>query len=193
MQIAHRKTQTDHKLLSDRTEALAARLDTAQADLRSAVRGNEDAEALRVRVLAAENLLAELQGRLSSAEAAVAEAKAEAEAESRVAAEQAAAAAAATANVVVPEVSPCTHAPSALGAHMAQSEAMPVITTTTPTRKRKRAEDGGDAEGADDDDDVRPPKALRRKRGRRFARAAMHTAAAAAVGAVAAWSALAFA
>ena len=180
MQIAHRKTQSDHKQLSDRTEALAARLDAAQADLRNAVGANEAAEVLRTRVQVAEDLMAELQGRLSSAEAAVAEAKAQAE--SRMA-EQAAA------NVVT-EVSPCMHAPSALGAHMAQSDVSPV-TTTTPTRKRKRAEDDGD----DDDNEVRLrfPKAQCKKRARRFAWAAVHTAAAATVGAVAAWSALAFA
>ena len=187
MQIAHRKTQTDHKLLSDRTEALAARLDAAQADLRNAVRGNEDAEALRTRVQAAEDLLAELQERLSSAEAAVIQA------ESRMA-EQAAAAAA---NVVATEVSPCTHAPSALGAHMAQSDALPVTTMTPPTLKRKRGDEA--VEEADEDDEgsqarLRSSKAQpRKKRARRFALAAMHTAAAAAVGAVAAWSALAFA
>ncbi|KAI9438936.1 hypothetical protein H4582DRAFT_1945676 [Lactarius indigo] len=172
MQIAHRKTQTDHKLLSDRTEALASRLDAAQADLHSALRVNEDAKALRTRVQAAEGLLAELQGRLSSAEAAVAEAKAQAEsAESRMAAaaaEQAAAAAAAS-----------------------------VVTTesedTTPTRKRKRGDDDAVEEEAEDDERVRPCSQPRKKRARRFALAAMHTAAAAAVGAVAAWSALAFA
>jgi len=166
MQIAHRKTQTDHKQLSDRTEALAARLDAAQADLRSAMGANEDAEVLRTRVQVAEDLMAELQGRLSSAEAAVAEA-AKAQAELRMVEQQAAAAA----KVVESDVS-------------------------TPTRKRKRAaEDAG--EEADDDDGsevrLRFPKAQRRKRARRFAWAAVHTAAAAAVGAVAAWSALAFA
>ncbi|KAH9062564.1 hypothetical protein EDB83DRAFT_2384663 [Lactarius deliciosus] len=163
MQIAHRKTQTDHKLLSDRTEALAARLDAAQADLRSALRVNEDAEVLRTRVLAAEGLLAELQGRLSSAETAVAEAKAQAEsAESRMAA---AAAEQAAANVVANE-------------------------SDTPTRKRKRDDD---VVVEEEEAEARPRSLPRKKRARRFASAAMHTAAAAAVGAVAAWSALAFA
>ncbi|KAH9172522.1 hypothetical protein EDB89DRAFT_1964577 [Lactarius sanguifluus] len=168
MQIAHRKTQTDHRLLSDRTEALAARLDAAQADLRSALRVNEDAEALRTRVQAAEGLLAELQGRLSSAETAVAEAKAQAEsAESRMAA---AAAEQAAANVVANE-------------------------SDTPTRKRKRGGDEDDAvvEEEANDAGARPRSLPRKKRARRFALAAMHTAAAATVGAVAAWSALAFA
>lgn len=183
MQIAHRKTQSDHKQLSDRTEALAARLDAAQADLRSAMGANEAAEVLRTRVQVAEDLMAELQGRLSSAEAAVAEAKAQAE--SRMAE-------LAAANVIA-EVSPCMHAPSALGAHMAQSDVSPV---TTPTRKRKRAEDDADNDTVDDDGKevrLRSPKAKCRKRARRFAWAAVHTAAAATVGAVAAWSALAFA
>jgi hypothetical protein len=175
MQIAHRKTQTDHKLLSDRTEALASRLNATHADIRSVEHGLEDAGELYTRMRVAEDLLAELQGRLSSAETALAEAKSQAET-SRMEAE---------ANLVATQVSPCTHAPSALGAHMAQSD------VSTPTRKRKRAED--DAVEEADDDYVRPPKAQRRKRGRRLARAAMHTAAAAAVGAVAAWSALAFA
>ncbi|KAH8988293.1 hypothetical protein EDB86DRAFT_2947217 [Lactarius hatsudake] len=169
MQIAHRKTQTDHKLLSDRTEALAARLDAAQADLRSALRVNEDAEALRTRVQAAEGLLADLQGRLSSAETAVAEAKAQAEsAESRMAA--AAAAEQAAANVVANE-------------------------SDTPTRKRKRCGDDDETVVEEEADDVgaRPRVQPRKKRARRFALAAMHTAAAATVGAVAAWSALAFA
>ena len=190
MQIAHRKTQTDHKQLSDRTEALAARLDAAQADLRSAMGANEDAEVLRTRVQVAEDLMAELQGRLSSAETAVAVAKAEAELRMAMVEQQQAAAAA----KAILEVSPCTHAPSALGAHMAQSDVSPV--TTTPTRKRKRAAEDA-TEEADDDDggEVRLciPMAQRRKRARRFAWAAVHTAAAAAVGAVAAWSALAFA
>jgi len=162
MQIAHRKTQTDHKLLSDRTEALAAPLDAVQADLRSALCGAEDAEALRARVKAADDLLADLQGRLSSAEAAIAEAKAQA--------------------VKNNEVSPCTYAPREVGAHMAQSDGT--------TGKRKR----------DDDDDAvaeevaaEAPKEVQPRKRTRFAWAAVHTASAAAVGAVAAWSALAFA
>ena len=189
MQIAHRKTQTDHKLLSDRTEVLASRLNAAHADLRNVEHRLGDAEMLNTRVRAAEDLLAELQGRLSSAEAAVAEAKVQAET-SRMEAEQAAAAV--EANVVVTQVSPCMHAPSALGAHIAQSDAS---LPETPTRKRKRGGDDAVEEAEDDDDDdfVRPPKAQCRKRARRFAKAAMHTAAVAAVGAVAAWSALAFA
>lgn len=196
MQIAHRKTQTDHKLLSDRTEALAARLEVVNADLRNIMYENgDDAEALRRRVMASEGLLAELQARLSSAEAAAAEMKAQAK--SRAAEELAALTAAMAANVAPIQVSPCTHAPSALGAHMAQSD---VLSVKTPTRKRKRAEDDDDDDAAveeadddDNDDNVRPRKAQRRKRVRRFAWAAVHTAAAAAVGAVAAWSALAFA
>ena len=55
MQIAHRKTQTDHKMLSDSTDALAARVDAVQADLRSATRGDDDLEALRTRVQTAED------------------------------------------------------------------------------------------------------------------------------------------
>jgi hypothetical protein len=192
MQIAHRKTQTDHKQLSDRTEALAARLDAAQADLRSTKGAKEDAEVLRTRVQVAEDLMAELQGRLSSAETAVSVAKAEAELRMTMVEQQQAAAAA----KALIEVSPCTHAPSTLGAHMAQSDVSLVTTTTTPTRKRKRAAEDA-AEEADDDDGtevrLRFPKCQRRKRARRFAWAAVHTAAAAAVGAVAAWSALAFA
>jgi hypothetical protein len=168
MQIAHRKTQTDHKALSDRTEALAARLDAAQSDLRSAIGAHEDTEVLRTRVVAAEALMAELQARLVSAEARMAEA------------EQAAAV------VEQPQqqqVSPCMHAPSALGAHLAQTEV-----PTTRKRKREDEEDAGEVA------EVKPREKCRnRKRARRFAWAAVHTAAAAAVGAVAAWSALAFA
>jgi hypothetical protein len=124
MQIAHRKTQTDHKALSDRTEALAARLDAAQSDLRSAIGAHEDTEVLRTRVVAAEALMAELQARLVSAEARMAEA------------EQAAAV------VEQPQqqqVSPCMHAPSALGAHLAQTEV-----PTTRKRKREDEEDAGE-------------------------------------------------
>lgn len=176
MQIAHRKTQTDHKALSDRTEALAARLDAAQADLRSALGAHEDAEALRTRVQAAETLMAELQIRLASAEAQQQQ---------------------------QPQVSPCIHAhTSALGAHMAQSPAVVDVeepTTTTTTRKRKREEEEEEAVAVEEE--AAAPVAHKRKhtcgngrkRARRFVWAAVHTAAAATVGAVAAWSALAFA
>jgi hypothetical protein len=206
MQIAHRKTQTDHKMLSDRTDALAARVDAVQADLRGALRNDDEVETLRTRVKAAEDLLSELQDRLSSTEAALAEAKAQAEAQ---AAEQAAAQV-----VKETEVSPCTHAPSALGAHSTQSDAAPpaIVTTTitppiTPTRKRKRTEDDGDGDVDDGDGNVvrvseeeqgnsvvraHCPKVQARKRPRRFVRAAMQVTAAATIGAVAAWSALAF-
>jgi hypothetical protein len=209
MQIAHRKTQTDHKMLSDRTDALAARVDAVQADLRGAVRSDDEVEALRERVQAAEDLLSELQGRLSTAEAALAEAKAQqAEAQAQ-AAERAA-------KLVEAEVSPCTHAPSAPCAHSAQSDAAPAITTTitppiTPTRKRKRTEDDvgdvdedsnvvHDREGKDEAEEeqgnsvVRAccPKVQARKRPRRLVRAAVQVTAAATIGAVAAWSALAF-
>jgi len=204
MQIAHRKTQTDHKMLSDRTDALAARVDAVQADLRGPMRNDDEVEALRARVQAAEDLLSELQGRLSTAEAALVEAKAQAEAQ---AAERAA-------KVVEAEVSPYTHAPSAPCAHSAQSDAAPAVTTTitppiTPTRKRKRTEDdvgdveedgnivrGGkdEGEGEQGNSVVRAccPKVQARKRPRRFVRAAVQVTAAATIGAVAAWSALAF-
>ncbi|KAF8264405.1 hypothetical protein EI94DRAFT_1703269 [Lactarius quietus] len=170
MQIAHRKTQTDHKALSDRTEALAARLDAAEADLRIAMGTKEDAEVLRVRVQAAEELMAELQARLSSAETAAAECKAQAEAEAAK-----------------------------------KNDESSELDVSSPSRnKRKRDEDvaGEDEEAAASDgnngNEVRPPRAAKahhrcRKRARRFAWAAVHTAAAATVGAVAAWSALAFA
>ncbi|KAI0288764.1 hypothetical protein BC826DRAFT_1036078 [Russula brevipes] len=197
MQIAHRKTQTDHKMLSDRTDALAARVDAVQADLRGDMPDDDEVDVLRTRVQTAEDLLVELQGRLSATEVALAEAKVQAEAQ---AVEQAA-------EVVVTEVSPCTHAPSALCAHSAQSDAAlatSTITPATPTRKRKRTDDDGEG----DDDNKNPtereedeqgnpvrecrPKVQGRKRPRRLARAATHTAVAAVVGAVAAWSALAF-
>lgn len=193
MQIAHRKTQTDHKVLSDRTDALAARVDAAQADLRDAPRGGE-VEDLKARVQAAEDLLVELQGRLSSTEAALVEAKAQAEAQVQVV-EQGT-------QEVVTEVSVCTHAPSALCAHMAQSDVAPVTITTitpTPTRKRKRTEDADDEDGGDYKEEdqgnpgrIRCQKVRGKKRARRYARAAVHTTAAVVVGAVAAWSALAF-
>ena len=181
MQIAHRKTQTDHKALSDRTEALAARLDAAQADLRSALGAHEDTEALRTRVQAAETLMAELQTRLASAEAQQQQQQ-----------------------QPQPQVSPCIHAhTSALGAHMAQSPAVVDVeeptTTTTTTRKRKREEEEEEAVAVEEE--AAAPAAHKRKhtcgngrkRARRFVWAAVHTAAAATVGAVAAWSALAFA
>ncbi|KAI9461536.1 hypothetical protein F5148DRAFT_1214961 [Russula earlei] len=79
MQIAHRKTQTDHKILSDRTDALAARVDAVQADLRGALCNDDEVDTLRTRVKAAEDLLAELQGRLSATEDALARAKVQAE------------------------------------------------------------------------------------------------------------------
>src|SRR6266478_5653941 len=95
MQIAHRKTQTDHKMLSDRTDALAARVDAVQADLHGAIRGDDDeVDALRTRVQAAEDLLSQLQGRLSATEVALVDAKVQAAA---AAAERDAAAAAAAA------------------------------------------------------------------------------------------------
>jgi hypothetical protein len=209
MQIAHRKTQTDHKMLSDRTDALAARVDAVQADLRGALRYDDEVETLRTRVKVAEDLLSELQGRLSSSEAALAEANAQAEAQAQ-AAERAAAQV-----VKETEVSPCTHAPSALGAHSTQSDTAPpaIVTTTitppiTPTRKRKRTEDDGDGDVDDGDGNVvrvseeeqgnsvvvraHCPKVQARKRPRRFVRAAIQVTAAATIGAVAAWSALAF-
>ena len=194
MQIAHRKTQTDHKLLSDRTDALAARVDAVQADLRGAIRGDDEVDALRTRVHAAEDLLSQLQGRLSATEVALVLANAQAEAQ---ATEQA--------QMAMTEVSPYMHAPSALCAHSAQSDAALATTmTTAQTRKRKRTED--DAEGSEDGNNVneneedtqgdsvraRRPTAPPKKRTRRYARAAVHTAAAVVVGAVAAWSALAF-
>ncbi|KAH9987613.1 hypothetical protein BJV74DRAFT_796462 [Russula compacta] len=171
MQIAHRKTQTDHKVLSDRTDALAARVDAVQADLRGAMRDDDEVEALRTRVQTAEDLLAGLQGRLSAAEVALAEAKAQAEAQ----------------------------------AQAVEQVAQPVARETTPTRKRKRTEDNGDGDEDDnnavveDEEDeqgnserARPAKGQPKKRARRCARAAVHTATAVIVGAVAAWSTLAF-
>ncbi len=80
MQIAHRKTQTDHKMLSDRIDALAARVDAVQADLHGAMRGDGEVDALRYRVQAAEDLLSQLQGRLSATEVALVDAKVQAEA-----------------------------------------------------------------------------------------------------------------
>jgi hypothetical protein len=196
MQIAHRKTQTDHKMLSDRTDALAARVDAVQADLHGAMRGDGEVDALRSRVQAAEDLLSQLQGRLSATEVALVDAKVQAEAQE---AERAAAAvvAAAAARMVTSEVSPHMHAPSALCAHSVQSDAASLTTTTVQTRKRKRATD----DDADDDEsnvsegDERAYNRkvpVTRKRTRRCARVAVQTTAAVVVGAVAAWSALAF-
>jgi hypothetical protein len=195
MQIAHRKTQTDHKMLSDRTDAVAARVDAVQADLRGAMRGDGEVDALRTRVRAAEDLLSELQGRLLVTEVALDNVQEQAEAQ---ATEQAA-------QVVATEVSPYTHAPSALCTHSAQSDAILATTTTiAQTRKRKRNDDNadGDEDGnnaTEDEEDkqgdsVRAcrPKVPARKRTRRYARAAVRTTAAVVVGAVAAWSALAF-
>jgi hypothetical protein len=195
MQIAHRKTQTDHKMLSDRTDALAARVDAVQADLHGAMRGEDEAEALRSRVQAAEDLLSQLQDRLSATEVALVDAKMQAEAlETERAA--AAVAAAAAAQMATSEVGPYTHAPSALCAHSVQSDAAPLTTTTVETRKRKRTTD----DDVDDDenkvtngDERACSRKLRAgKRTRRCARAAVQTTAAVVVGAVAAWSALAF-
>lgn len=198
MQIAHRKTQSDHKTLSDRTDALAARVDAVQADLHGAMRGDDQVESLRTRVQAAEDLLVVLRGRLSAAEEALAGAKAkQAEALARLA--ELGVAAEATEVVVTDEVSAHTHAPSAPCAHTAQSGVAP--TTTTPMRKRKRIEeDDGDFEREEEQgqeeqgESVRAqrPNVQARKRARRCARAAVHTTAAIIVGAVAAWSALAF-
>ncbi len=191
MQIAHRKTQTDHKMLSDRTDALAARVDAVQADLHGAIRGDDDeVDALRTRVQAAEDLLSQLQGRLSATEVALVDAKVQA--------------AAAAAEMVASEVSPFTHAPSALCAHSVQSDAAAALATMTAgeTRKRKRTDDDANAEGDTNNvnegegESVRACRRLGnvppRKRTRRYARAAVQTTAAVVVGAVAAWSALAF-
>ena len=221
MQIAHRKTQTDHKMLSDRTDAVAARVDAVQADLRGAMRDDDKVEALRTRMQAAEDLFAELHGRLSAAEVALAEAKAQAEVQAQAveqvvqaaqaqAQSQAQAQAQAQADVVdETEVSPCTHAPSALCAYSAQSVAAPASSTIAPitlpltptTRKRKRIEeDDGEVhddvheeeDGEQEGNSARACRPKRRKRSRRLARAAVQVTAAAVIGAVAAWSALAF-
>ena len=197
MQIAHRKTQTDHKMLSDRTDALAARVDAVQADLHGAMRGDGEVDALRSRVLAAEDLLSQLQGRLSATEVALIDAKVQAEAQG---AERAAAAPApAPAQMVTSEVSPYTHAPSALCAHSVQSDAGTLTTTTVQTRKRKRtADDDVDndennvTEGDERAYSGKGRKVPAGKRTRRCARVAVQTTAAVVVGAVAAWSALAF-
>jgi hypothetical protein len=192
VQIAHRKTQTDHKMLSDRTDALAARVDAVQADLHGAVRGDGEVDALRSRVQAAEDLLSQLQGRLSATEVALVDAKVQAEAQE---AEQAAAAAAA-ARMVTSEVSPNMHAPSALCAHSVQSDAVSLTTTTVQTRKRKRSTDDNADDNENDvtevDERAYSRKVPAKKRTRRCARVAVQTTAAVVVGAVAAWSALAF-
>jgi hypothetical protein len=191
MQIAHRKTQTDHKMLSDRTDAIAARVDAVQTDLRGTMRGDGEVDALRSRVQAAEDLLSQLQGRLSATEVALVDAKEQAEVQGT---EQAAAAAAA-AQMVTSEVSPYTHAPSALCAYLVQPDAA-LTTTTVQTRKRKRTtdDDADDIENnvTEGDERAYSRKLPAGKRPRRYARAAVHTTAAVVVGAVAAWSALAF-
>jgi hypothetical protein len=198
MQIAHRKTQSDHKMLSNRTDALAARVDAVQADLHGVMHGDDQVESLTTRVQAAEDLLVVLRGRLSAAEEALAGAKAK-QAEALARLEELGVAAEATEAVVMDEVSGHTHAPSAPCAHTAQSEVAP--TTTTPMRKRKRIEeDDGNferEEGQGQEEQGETARAHRpdvqaRKRARRCARAAVHTSAAIIVGAVAAWSALAF-
>lgn len=194
MQIAHRKTQTDHKMLSDRTDALGARVDAVQADLRGTMRSDDEVDALRSRVEATEDLLSQLQGRLSMTEVALIEAKMQAEVQGR---EQAAAVAIAAAQMAPSEVSPYMHAPSALCAHSVQSDAAPALTTTAvQTRKRKRTIDD-DADNDENNVTEGDERAYSRKlpagkRTRRCARAAMQTTAAVVVGAVAAWSALAF-
>ncbi|KAF8491707.1 hypothetical protein F5888DRAFT_1637461 [Russula emetica] len=174
MQIAHRKTQTDHKMLSDRTDALAARVDAVQAGLRGAMHGDDEVDALRSRVQAAEDLLSQLQGRLSATEGALVDAKVQAEA---LRTERAAAALAQLA--------------------MSESDAAALTTTTVQTRKRKRTtdDDADDGENNVTEGDERAcsRKIPAKKRSRRCARAAVQTTAAVVVGAVAAWSALAFA
>jgi hypothetical protein len=202
MQIAHRKTQTDHKMLSDRTDALGARVDAVQADLRGTMRGDDEVDALRSRVEATEDLLSQLQGRLSMTEVALIDAKMQAEVQGR---EQAAAVAIAAAQMATSEVSPYMHAPSALCAHSVQSDAAAaaaaaLTTTAVQTRKRKRTiDDDADNDADNDENNVTEgdERAYSRKlpagkRPRRCARAAMQTTAAVVVGAVAAWSALAF-
>jgi hypothetical protein len=195
MQIAHRKTQTDHKMLSDRTDALGARVDAMQADLHGTMRGDDEVDAIRSRVEAAEDMLSQLQGRLSMTEVALIDAKMQAEAQGR---EQAAAVAIAAAQMATSEVSPYMHAPSALCAHSVQSDAAAAGMTTTAvqTRKRKRTidDDADDDENnvTEGDERAYSRKLPAGKRTRRCARAAMQTTAAVVVGAVAAWSALAF-
>ena len=198
MQIAHRKTQTDHKMLSDRTDAIAARVDAAQADLRGTMHGDAEVDALRSRVQVAEDLLSQLQGRLSATEVALVDAKvqAEAQASEREAAAAAAVAAVAPAQIVTPEVSPYMHAPSALCAHSVQSDAAALEMTTAQTRKRKRTTDDdaeNDGNNVTEGDEPACSRSIQaKKRTRRCARTAVHTTAAVVIGAVAAWSALAF-
>jgi hypothetical protein len=182
-------------MLSDRTDALVARVNTAPADFHGAMRSEDEADLLRNRLRAAEDLLSQLQGRLSATEMVLVDVRMQAEAEV-LAAEQAVQRAAT-------QVSPpilYTHAPSPLCAYSAQSQA----TTTAQTRKRKRYkddvesdEDGNNVtEGEEDKQDgsvrARRPEVPARKRTCRIARTAVHTAAAVVIGAVAAWSALAF-
>jgi len=195
MQIAHRKTQTDHKMLSDRTDAIAARVDAAQADLRGTMHGDAEVDALRSRVQAAEDLLSQLQGRLSATEVALVDAKVQAEAQATER-EAAAAAVVVPAQIVTPEVSPYMHAPSALCAHSVQSDAAALEMTTAQTRKRKRTTDDdaeNDGNNVTEGDERACSRSVQaKKRTRRCARTAVHTTAAVVVGAVAAWSALAF-
>jgi hypothetical protein len=184
LQIAHRETLSDHKMLSDRTDALVARVNTVQVDFHGAMRSEDETDLLRNRLRAAEDLLSQLQGRLSATEVLLVDARTQAEA---LAAEQAA-------QMAGTQVS-LYYVPSPLCAYSAQSQA---TATTAQTRKRKRSEDdvegGGDGnnvtEGEEDkqSDSVRArrPEVPARKRTRRIARAAVHTAAAVVIGAVAA-------
>lgn len=163
-----------------------------QADLRGTMRGDDEVDALRSRVAAAEDLLSQLQGRLSMTEVALIDAKMQAEVQAR---EQAAAVAIAATQMAASEVSPYMHAPSALCAHSVQSDAAATLTTTAvQTRKRKRDDDADNDENdvTEGDERAYSRKLPAGKRTRRCARAAMQTTAAVVVGAVAAWSALAF-
>ncbi|KAI0260597.1 hypothetical protein BC834DRAFT_899924 [Gloeopeniophorella convolvens] len=155
MQIAHRKTQTDHKALADRTDVLATRIEAAQADVRSATAtaaevAQQDAEvgALRERVQSAEEGLTELRARVVAAEAALEEAR-------------------------------------------AQNAAL-VLEREGRKRKRGADDDSDEEQGNNKAVSLLPPPPPT-KRVRRVARAVVRTAAVATVGAVAAWSALAFA
>jgi carbohydrate-binding DOMON domain-containing protein len=177
-------------MLSDRTDALVARVNTVQVDFHGAMRSEDETDLLRNRLRAAEDLLSQLQGRLSATEVLLVDARTQAEA---LAAEQAAQMAATQVSLY--------YVPSPLCAYSTQSQA---TTTTAQTRKRKRSED--EVEGGEDGNNVtegeedkqgysvraRRPEVPARKRTRRIARAAVHTAAAVVIGAVAAWSALAF-
>ena len=131
-------------MFSDRTDILAARVNavqTQQANLHGAMRSEDGVDLLRNRVRAAEDLLSQLQGRLSATEEALGNVRMEAEA---LAAEQAA-------QMAATQVSPgpilynLRTRPAHLCAYSAQSQA----TTTAQTRKRKRSEDGveGDEDG----------------------------------------------